>query len=497
MLQTAILPFQQPLTLKKKLSFKIIFILILAVIIPLTLSMIFSGSDAVKKSLPLFLLALSIGSFLIWKLLKPLEEIYQGTLVLAKGELGHRFNLHTDDELELISNSLNTITQALSGTIQTISQDKDSLVSERNKLNTIIASITDGVIVLDLQRDVLLANAAAEKMLGLPIQTMAGKPVDQLISLKNSLGTLTTVQEYCQKPPASNAPLILTLSSRNGQETQVRFTVAQIVEGIQADLGCILIFHDISADKAFEQMQIDFVSMASHEFRTPLTSVIDYLSIIADEGKKKLGPELAGFVDRALISAQQMTALVDNILNVSKIERRSLSIDLQPLDWKKHLTDFVDNTKVLATQKRISLRLKLPTQTIPKVLVDQVRINEVLNNLISNAISYTKEGGKIEVGVKVELKEIVTYVADNGKGIPEEALPHLFGKFYRVTGALEEGNKGSGLGLYITKSIIDLHHGRVWVESKVGQGSTFYFSLPIADSAQAHPTIVELQPKAA
>lgn len=483
---------QTAIIFPKKLRLKILLIIVSTVILPLLIALIFKLTNP-WMMIPIFLLVASLGVYLCWNLLKPLEEIYQGTLILTKGELKHRFNIHTGDEFELLGASLNRIAQVLDDTIQAISKDKDYIVSERNKLNTIISSITDGVIVLDLHRNVVLANTAAEKMLGLSIQDLAGKPLDELASFKNSNGLLATAKDYCQAPPVPGNPPIVTLTNQKGQEVQVKLTIAQIAEGLQADLGCIFILHDVTADKTFEQMQIDFVSMASHEFRTPLTSIIDYLSVISEEGKGKLGTELGGFLERALTSAQQLSALVDNILNVSKIERGSFSVALKPIDWKKKITQIVESSKLLATQKNISLQLKLPDESIPKVLADDVRINEVLNNLISNAINYTKEGGEIKVGVKVNSQEVTTYIEDSGKGIPAEALPHLFNKFYRVTGALEEGNKGSGLGLYISKSIMDLHHGKIWVDSKPGKGSTFYFSLPIGDGVPTHPTIVQLR----
>lgn len=231
-------------------------------------------------------------------------------------------------------------------------------------------------------------------------------------------------------------------------------------------------------EKRLESMQVDFVSMASHELRTPITSLIGYLQTLNDEARSKLTEEEKSFLDRSLVSAQEILALVNNILNVSKVERGAFSVTLKPLDWSQVLEQVVSENKILASQKNISLELKLP-DNLPKVLADQLRITEVLNNLINNAIVYTKAGGSVEVSTQPQEDQIITSVKDNGQGIPKEVMSHLFTKFFRVQGALDKSSSssGSGLGLYISKSIIDLHHGKIWASSEEGKGSTFSFSL--------------------
>jgi two-component system phosphate regulon sensor histidine kinase PhoR len=183
-----------------------------------------------------------------------------------------------------------------------------------------------------------------------------------------------------------------------------------------------------------------------------------------------------------MISAKQLASLIENLLNVSKVERNAFSVTTQSVKWTDIVTKSVEDNKLTAAQKQIDLTLQLPTENVPNVTADPIRIVEVINNLISNAINYTANNGKIEVSVSVGNGEVITAVKDTGKGIPKDALDHLFTKFFRVQGALDtsSNSKGTGLGLYLSKSIVDLHHGRIWVESEVGKGSTFYFSLPTA-----------------
>lgn len=240
---------------------------------------------------------------------------------------------------------------------------------------------------------------------------------------------------------------------------------------------------EIEAEKKkLEAMEVDFVSMASHELRTPITSLLGYLNTLNAEIRDKLSLEHRQFLDRSIISAQQILALVNNLLNVSKVERGAFSVTLKPVDWKKVLETAVAENKILASQKNISLNLKLPDTPLPYVKADELRTNEVLNNLINNAITYSKAGSKVDVVAKIDGKMMTTSVIDNGLGIPKEALPHLFAKFFRVQKALDKSStsSGSGLGLYISKSIIELHNGKIWAESEEGKGSTFSFTLPTA-----------------
>lgn len=231
-----------------------------------------------------------------------------------------------------------------------------------------------------------------------------------------------------------------------------------------------------------ESMQVDFVSMTSHELRTPITSLIGYLNTLNQEARDKLTNDQKEFLDRSIVSAQQILAIVNNILNVSKVERGAFTVSLRPIDLVELIETAVSESKILASQKNILLEFKKPDGSMPKVSADNLRISEVLNNLINNAVTYSQSGGKVEVSIQSDGKQVVTSVVDNGPGIPKEAQPKIFTKFFRVQGALDKSSnsQGSGLGLFISKSIIDLHKGQIWFESEPGKGTTFHFSLPIA-----------------
>ena len=272
---------------------------------------------------------------------------------------------------------------------------------------------------------------------------------------------------------------------KNGQQTKVRLFSSQVLEGVQTKLGCILILHDLSKEEELEQMKFDFVSMASHELKTPLTSIIGYLAVFLNEYKSKLPKEEFNLLNRSLVSAQQLLRLIQNLLSVNKIEKEQLSVSLEPLDYYLILSKAVEDLRSQANLKNIVLTLIPPKSPLPKVLADPLRIGEVITNLVANAINYTGAGGKVDIFTHVSPNEIITSVSDTGVGIPKEAIPHLFNKFFRVSNELQKADKGTGLGLYIAKSIIEKLHGKIWVESEVGVGSKFCFTLPILTQSKS------------
>ncbi len=249
-------------------------------------------------------------------------------------------------------------------------------------------------------------------------------------------------------------------------------------EGVSVNLGCIITLHDVAREKQLEEMKLDFVSMAAHELRTPLTSIKGYLSVIMDESSHKLSTEENTFLNRISISVEQLMGLIENLLNVSRIERGVFTISLGPVDWVDTVREAMTAFLPRAKEKQIDLTFTEPKEQIKQIKADKLRITEVISNLISNAITYTDQNGRINIWMEARENEVITHVQDTGEGIPESAIPNLFTKFYRVSGKLGQGSKGTGLGLYISKSIVEMHHGKIWVVSEYGKGSTFSFALP-------------------
>lgn len=370
-----------------------------------------------------------------------------------------------------------------------LQKEKDEVTADKNRLTVILSGITDGVVAVDPDRKIVSLNQAAESLFGLKADQIIGQRINEVINVFVNKDRVD-VDIYCPIEPDKSQQTVFQknnlrieiLPELNSEQKQVFADImtGNITSGSKSNLGAILTFHNVTKEAELEEMKLDFVSMAAHELRTPLTSIKGYLSVFMQENKGKFNEEQMGFLNRINIASQELSALIENLLNVSKIERHHLSVTLDSLDWVANIKQVIDELLPRANERKIEMKFIEPTAAIPKVKADKLRINEVIANLLSNAIAYTPSGGKVEISVRVQGEEVITSVQDNGQGIPKEAIVHLFTKFFRVSGVLEQGSKGNGLGLYISKAIVEMHHGKIWVESEVGKGSNFSFSLPIS-----------------
>lgn len=360
---------------------------------------------------------------------------------------------------------------------QNLKVESGLISAERNKLEVALSGISDSVIAVDLNQKVTIFNSTAESLTGFSKAEAIGTPIDQLIKLFDKTKELVPF-EYLTTFSKQDLKLI----GKNGKESFVNLISGQISEGASVNLGCIITLHDVTREKELEEMKLDFVSMAAHELRTPLTSIRGYLSVFMQENSATLSGEQNMMLGRINTAASQLMGLIENLLNVSKIERGAFTVQFMPIDWPDTIRLVIEELKNRASERRQTLEFIEPSQVIPQIEADKLRVTEVLSNLISNAVSYTPEGGHITVWTEAKDNEVTTYVKDTGVGIPKEAIPHLFTKFFRISGNLEQGSKGTGLGLYISKSVVDMHHGKIWVDSELDNGSTFGFSLPVSQS---------------
>lgn len=421
-----------------------------------------------------------IASILTNNLTKPILRLKDATSLLTKGKLDTRIYMKSHDELEDLGRSFNNMAENLQDVVQKLEQDKDILSAERNKMAVALSSITDGIIGVDMERKIIIFNKAAEKITGYSYDQVLGKSIHDVIHFRDVSGEIGS-EIYCPIRTDDFEGVVyqnndIKISAK--RESYVHLTAGKIKEGRHVNLGCILALEDITHEKELEEMKLDFVSMAAHELRTPLTSIRGYLSVFQEEDIN-LNQEQKVFLERISIASDQLVSLVENLLNVTKIEKGVMALNKKPIQITDLIKTIVDSLKVPAEQKEIKIRIVNASLPVPVVSVDAFRISEVITNLIANAISYTERNGSITISFEIIDHNIITHIQDTGQGIPKEAIPHLFTKFYRVSGKLEQGSKGTGLGLYIAKAIIDMHNGKIWVESTLGKGSTFSFSLPI------------------
>lgn len=454
------------------------------------------------------IIIITIISILILKFSKsftrPINKLKTGAEEYGKGNLSYAIDIHTNDELEDLGHSFTNMAGKLNDLIIDLQSrdtslnsfnielknEKETISAERNKLQVIISGITDAIIALNLNRQIIMFNKAAQELTGFTEEQALGKQINKVLKFVDNKTELD-LNDYCPVREDSYEGIIYSKDNihmlcSNNKNAFVRIITGKIREGAYVNLSCILTIHDMGKEKQFEDMKLDFVSMAAHELRTPITSIRGYTSVLQEEFGEIMTDQAKDWtvlLGRISISAEQLLALVENLLNVTKIEKGILSLALKDQKWKDCVQEvvevFIDRSK--------SKNINLIMQDIPEdiiAFIDRFRINEVLSNLISNAINYTQQGGAIIIDAKIsdDGKWIETSITDNGKGIPKIAQSHLFEKFFRVSGPLEQGSKGNGLGLYISKSIVQMHNGKIWVDSDEGMGAKFTFTVPRSES---------------
>lgn len=423
--------------------------------------------------------------YLSRKFLVPIIQITQ----VLKGILSHTFKpLPEGTNLGLFYDFYRLLAQlqnSFSQNSRSLDNLNKTIVAANNLFEISIGETIDPVILLNSKLEVKFLNTAAQIFTGIKKTDAVGKKVNQFVRLydknNNEISPLIYLPQANQTGNTkvffgSEIKIISAINIQTYANVSVfRPDLAQLI-----DVSGVILFHDKTKEKQLEAMKLDFVSMAAHELRTPLTSIKGYISVFINENQNKLTQEQLMFVSRINTSTQQLSGLVENLLSVARVERGALTLHNQIVDWVNNVNTQVQTFLHRAEEKRINLTFIIPDRSISKVDIDLVRMNEVLNNIISNALNYTEPQGKIEIRIDQQRGMVTTYVKDTGKGIPGEALPQLFSKFFRVQGgSAEQASRGNGLGLYLSKAIVDLHHGKIWADSEgLGKGSTFAFSLP-------------------
>lgn len=418
---------------------------------------------------------LAFAAIIITKsLLKPLRELEAGAYRIGRGEFTYRIPRNTNDELGRLARAFNDMGTSLGVFTNHIKHENESLVAEQAKIQAVLASVSDGVIALK-NDTIAFVNPAAARLIGQRPELLVGASFTEAYPLVKD-GKPISIASIATGKTIENAAM--RIGARN---IYLNVTAVQL-SGDPSGLQQILTLHDLSSNRELDAMKLDFVSMAAHELRTPLTAIRGYLDLIT-RFRSKLPESEQTYLQRASISAADLVGLVNNLLNVSKIERGAMTMAREKLDWAELVAGLVTDQKVVAAEKEISVEYSGPLSGI-YVYGDRLALREVIGNLVSNAIHYTNSLGRVTIHVEKQGKDVLTRVTDTGQGIPDTAIAHLFTKFYRVGGALESGSKGTGLGLYISKSIIDLHDGTIGVHSQEGIGTEFYFTLPAFDSGR-------------
>lgn len=346
----------------------------------------------------------------------------------------------------------------------------------RSRLRVMVNRLMDGVMTTDRDKKVLLANPAFLQLVGYGGSHASGKMVADLITDET---ILAAIDDALAMPDdvISESYQEIVLVSEAGDETYVRLQCSPFRSRTGQILGTTTVLHDITAIKEMDRMKSDFVSMVSHEIRSPMNSLMAQLKIILDGLAGDVTEKQREILERASGKVNNLVNLVSELLDLAKIEAGMVGRDLADMDVNELLQEQVDFHYAAADEKDIEIQRNFG-ENLAQIAADKQGIEEVLTNLITNAIKYSPDGSSIRLTSYEQDENVVVQISDTGYGIPEEDLSEIFTRFYRVKDKNTREIHGTGLGLAIVKSIIEAHNGSIRVESKVEQGTTFTVSLP-------------------
>jgi two-component system sensor histidine kinase VicK len=426
-------------------------------------------------------------------LARPVRRIREAARDMAKGNFKAAARIQGSGDFGDIGEALDQIGTRLQQTLSEQASETALIAAERGKLHSVLNSMTDGVFALDHDGRIILFNKAASELTGRSIGEVAGQLAEKVMPFR-SHGELVMTRWLASQ--AGSGHQIghwegLELYRADGTSLYVDVQ-AVVLDHDPNGIAALVTFHDLTKQQQLEDMKIDFVALAAHELRTPLTEIKGYLDILSNEAKG-LSKANRALLDHAIVSAGSLSGLMHNLLNVSRIEHGELGYSPEPIEYVQFVKDFAADMQTYAAEQKREIKLNLPAH-LPALLADATAIREVLTNLTDNAIKHTTaRQGQITINVSHHRNEIETDISDNGMGIPADALPRLFTKFYRV-GEMKSTTRGTGLGLYICKSIVEAHGGHIWAESTEGQGSTFGFRLPLQPPVARFPRTLDNEP---
>ncbi len=366
------------------------------------------------------------------------------------------------------------LAEALGQTVAQLGRTIHTLTDERNRSAAILGSMVEGVAVVTGDERIAYCNHAFEQILELPEGSSQGK---KLVEALRQVELVNAVRQALPGGEGEGGEEV-TGEVEVGTVRRRSFSVtAAPVQGVGAK-SAVLVLHDITELRRLERVRRDFVANVSHEFKTPLTAIQGFAETLLG-GALDDKANRARFVEIIREHAQRLTRLTDDLLKLSRIEAGRLELEMRPVHVQALVNGCVETARFKAETKGLRILVDLP-DGLPPVWGDGAQLGEVLQNLLDNALQYTPSGGQIVVSARSNGHEITFTVSDTGIGIPESELERIFERFYRVDAARSREAGGTGLGLAIARHIVDAHGGRIWVESVVGQGSKFHFSIASA-----------------
>jgi len=403
------------------------------------------------------------------KSLKPIYLLTETIRSVKQGEINKQAPVINEDEIGMLAMEFNNMTNRLYEFEQSTT---GKLLSERNKSIAIVKSITDPLIVLDASYKIQLLNDSGENIFGV---------LEQNVINSHFLETIRNMELYdyifCvvdNKVPITEKIISLEVNNR----TYFFNIIVTVVYDKESNINAIVVLlKNITEYKELEKVRTDFIATISHEFKTPLTSIMMGVGLILEKNVGVINKKQEELLDTIKEETEKLTDLVSDLLKLSKIQSDQAVYNIKAYSIAEIASDCIKNYEAQAKNIGISLYNSIEID-LPNVIVDKEKITWVLNNLVSNAIKYTNSGGKITIGAFIAGEKMQVFVKDNGKGIPREYHEKIFEKFVKIS-AYDTEFLSSGIGLSIAKGIVEAHDGTIYCESEVNKGSTFTFTLPL------------------
>jgi signal transduction histidine kinase len=391
----------------------------------------------------------------------PIRELTEAIQEISRRNYKHRIHIANKDEFGQMADSFNSMAERLE---YFESSNLNKLMFEKTRAEAVINSLKDASIGIDKNSIVLFANNQALQLLGASPKDVVGLPAEDVASRNDLFKFLLTEK--------NNIPFKIVVENKENYFTK------EIIEIPQEDSkNIVIVVKNITSFKELDVAKTNFIATISHELKTPLAASDFSLKLLEDDRNGKLNQEQKELIQHLKEDNQRMLRILSELLNMSQVEAGKIQLDIRAVDPASISNNAISTVSTTAREKKISIQKKYPDKNVT-VKADAEKTSWVLNNFLMNAIKYSSEGSTIVVTIKKENGAVQFSVTDKGPGIPEQYLPKVFDRFFKVPGTKKTG---TGLGLAISKEFIEAQHGKIWVKSKLGEGSEFGIDLPAED----------------
>jgi len=378
------------------------------------------------------------------------------------------------------------INKELDNKINDLNTERKKTEEAHNKTAAIISNLADPIIVLDTENKISLINPASRDVLGLSPQDLGREIVSSdNYSMDNFKGIIKKDYQVKKISEISKKEVFYEELITNFHDTEHTYKVitAKIADYKGEHLGVMKIFYNVTREKNLDKMKSEFISIAAHQLRTPLSAIKWSIKLVLDEDEGKINEGQKTLLTKGYASNERVINLVNDMLNVSRIEEGRFGYSFAHEDFADALNVVLSTLENEIRERKIEVAIKKP-DNLSLVLMDKQKIILVLQNLLENAVKYTPEKGKIDITVEQGKSHLHVFVKDNGVGIPKEDKKKMFSKFFRASNVIRMQTEGSGLGLFICKNVIETHGGRIKFTSEEGKGTEFSFTMPIGKNAK-------------